>query len=373
MNNSLTTTNQNVTTAQQAADAANALAGGKGKVIIQPATPAAADRLVQNLWIDTTGNANTPKRWTGSAWAAVTDKAATDAAAAAASALAQVATKAEASTVQALSNEVTQQGNSITAQGAEITSIKVSVGSVAGENLLFDPTFTNGNGLSGSPPVIVLTRNDASVPPGAPSPRVLKAAIATSTGNTYYGFSSALNMRPPENGVASQIAVAAGEIYDFELYAYSTVSRQHGLWIQFYDGAGASVGHNWAAAAGDGVRITTTAGTWSKLTGQATVPAGCVRMALTFRMSLGDATDVFLSSPVARKRSGQENSQATATQSLDGRVTQTEQGLSSQSSQLIQLGNAVAGKADNTALQSLGSTVAQQGNTLNAQGTAVTK
>ncbi|MDH2017537.1 host specificity protein, partial [Pseudomonas juntendi] len=51
----LTATNQNVTAAQQAADAANTLAGGKGKVIVQAAAPAVADRLAQNLWIDTTG------------------------------------------------------------------------------------------------------------------------------------------------------------------------------------------------------------------------------------------------------------------------------------------------------------------------------
>ncbi|MCU8057804.1 phage tail protein, partial [Shewanella sp. SM34] len=57
--------------AQAAADAAG-LAGTKGKVLIQSTAPAAADRLAQNLWIDTTGNANTPKRWSGSAWVAVT-------------------------------------------------------------------------------------------------------------------------------------------------------------------------------------------------------------------------------------------------------------------------------------------------------------
>jgi len=73
-------------TAQAAAQAAADAAGAKGKVLYQSAAPAAADRLAQNLWIDTTGNANTPKRWNGSAWVAVTDKAATDAAAAAAAA-----------------------------------------------------------------------------------------------------------------------------------------------------------------------------------------------------------------------------------------------------------------------------------------------
>ena len=57
-------------------------------MIIQSATPATADRSAVNLWIDTTGNANTPKRWSGSAWVAVTDKVATDAATAAAPAAA---------------------------------------------------------------------------------------------------------------------------------------------------------------------------------------------------------------------------------------------------------------------------------------------
>lgn len=69
--------------AQQAAEAAATAAGNKGEVIFGSTTPAAEKRLSQNLWIDTTGGLNTPKRWNGSAWVAVTDKAATDAAAAA--------------------------------------------------------------------------------------------------------------------------------------------------------------------------------------------------------------------------------------------------------------------------------------------------
>lgn len=373
LTNSLSTTNQNVTAAQQAAQVASDLAGGKGKVIIQSATPATADRLAQNLWIDTTGNANTPKRWSGSAWVAVTDRVASDAATAAASALSQVATKADASTVQALTNTVTQQGSAITAQGSEITNIKASVGVVSAENLVFNPTFADGPVFSGSPGFSVLARNDASVPAGAPSPRVVKWPVATTTGNNYLGFQSALNVRPPENAVTSQISVAGGEVYDFELYAYSSVARQHGLWIQFYDLDGTSVGHNWVVAAGDGVRLTNVAQTWTKLTGQATVPAGCVRMAMTFRVSAGEATDVFLSSPIARKRAGQDNAQASALQSVDARVSVTEGAVSSQGSAITQLNNAVAGKADNSALQSLQGTVTQQGDTLSSQGQAVTQ
>lgn len=76
----------NHSAALAAAQAASDAAGSKGKVIFGSAAPAAADRLSQNLWIDTTDGANTPKRWNGTAWAVVTDKAATDAAAAAAAA-----------------------------------------------------------------------------------------------------------------------------------------------------------------------------------------------------------------------------------------------------------------------------------------------
>jgi hypothetical protein len=84
---SMEAANGSVGLATAAASAANALASSKGRVIYSTTAPAAADRLAQNLWIDTSGGANTPKRWTGSAWTAVTDKAALDAATEAGAAL----------------------------------------------------------------------------------------------------------------------------------------------------------------------------------------------------------------------------------------------------------------------------------------------
>ena len=79
--------------AQSAADAANAaqkantaaaaaagVANGKADVLIQGTAPDASMRKASTLWIDTTNGANTPKRWNGNLWVAVTDKAATDAA-----------------------------------------------------------------------------------------------------------------------------------------------------------------------------------------------------------------------------------------------------------------------------------------------------
>ena len=66
--------------ANEAAAAASGVANGKADVLIQSTAPATSMRKSSTLWIDTTNGANTPKRWNGSAWIAVTDKAATDAA-----------------------------------------------------------------------------------------------------------------------------------------------------------------------------------------------------------------------------------------------------------------------------------------------------
>lgn len=110
--------------AMQAAQSASDAAGGKGKVIFGNSQPAAADRLAQNLWIDTAGGANTPKRWSGTAWIVVTDKAATDAAAAAAAAQAK-ADEASA----AIQQESQTRATAIEAEAAQRQQLQATVGS----------------------------------------------------------------------------------------------------------------------------------------------------------------------------------------------------------------------------------------------------
>ncbi|POH58927.1 hypothetical protein CVS28_09475 [Arthrobacter glacialis] len=106
------------TAADQAATdalAASGIANSKGKTLIQSAPPDAADRNTVTLWIDTTGGANTPKRWsTGTTWVAVTDKAATDAAAAAAGA-ASAATAAQSTATDAQTAAGTAQATATSA------------------------------------------------------------------------------------------------------------------------------------------------------------------------------------------------------------------------------------------------------------------
>ncbi|WNN93976.1 minor tail protein [Arthrobacter phage Nitro] len=115
------TANSAAATAATAAASAAGIANGKGKALIQSTAPAAADQNAVTLWIDTTGGANTPKRWSGSAWVAVTDKAATDAATAAANA-ASAASAADAKAVAAQTaagNAQTTANNALTMAGTK--------------------------------------------------------------------------------------------------------------------------------------------------------------------------------------------------------------------------------------------------------------
>lgn len=119
------------TAADNAASAASTAAGianSKGKVLIQSTAPAVADQLAQNLWIDTTSNANTPKKWSGSNWVAVTDKAATDAASAAVAAqttatnAATAASAAQSKADSAFANAATAQTTANNAADAAATA-----------------------------------------------------------------------------------------------------------------------------------------------------------------------------------------------------------------------------------------------------------
>ncbi|MBL0511852.1 DUF1983 domain-containing protein [Aeromonas media] len=111
--------------AKEDAAAAAGIANGKGKVLIQSAAPAVADRLAQNLWIDTTSGTNTPKRWSGSAWVAVTDKVAIDAAQAAAAAQASADQVAQgvAKNTAAINDEAKARADADSAMAQQIQQV----------------------------------------------------------------------------------------------------------------------------------------------------------------------------------------------------------------------------------------------------------
>lgn len=115
--------------AQTAANNAASLAGSKGKVFFQNTAPPASERLIQNLWIDTTGGNNTPKRWQTDAWKPVSDKVATDALAAANQANTKLATKADVTALQNLQTNLTAVDGRVTANASEITTLKSNLAS----------------------------------------------------------------------------------------------------------------------------------------------------------------------------------------------------------------------------------------------------
>ncbi|WP_233096885.1 TipJ family phage tail tip protein [Pseudomonas sp. MF6787] len=302
LNNSLTTTNTNVTAAQNAANAANTLAGGKGKVIVQAAAPAAADQLPQNLWIDITGGANTPKRWTGSAWAAVSDKVATDAAKAASDALAVANTKADASTVTALSNTVTQQGNTITAQGGAITSIRASIGQQL-DNLLIRGNFEDGladpwTTYSGAPATAVVP--------------VVSSSTAFSKAIAFYDNSFC--------GISFNILTVAGEQFDVtaEISGDEMSPGQTGSFqMQFYSSANVNLGYvtafSFAATTGKGFK---------QFSGRITAPANAVSARFLTRIMVANGVGRALWCNIAARRvTAADAANAAATSSLVATVT----------------------------------------------------
>ncbi|MEW9843949.1 phage tail tip fiber protein [Pseudomonas juntendi] len=350
----LTATNTNVTAAQQAAQAAATAAGAKGEVIYGSAAPAADKRLAQNLWIDTTGNANTPKRWSGTAWMAVTDKVASDAAAAAASALSKVEAKADASTVQTLGNKVEQQGAAITAAGEAITGINTSLAQAGGENLLYNPSldvvspttawlpdgWTLGN--SGS----TLTSN--FVPSTLdPSGMALRLGLTIPNAGSYVDL---VQDTPKWPGVSE------GQVLTLSGHFRATSGLIAQLFFQWRDASGANISTDGASSQNASIAPEA----WQRFSRtSAPAPAGAASVRIIYRirgplngasttgwcewdrlqLELGNAMTGWRDN--GRLNAADITANAAATSALAGRVGLTESGLSSASNQLTQLDNSI--------------------------------
>lgn len=336
LENSLTTTNGNVDKAQQAAQAASDLAGSKGKVLVQTAAPAAADRLAQNLWIDTTGNANTPKRWNGTSWAAVTDKVATDAAAAAQSALVEVAKKADATAVQALSNRVTANEQGLTSAAESVTNLRASIKAAnsAGGNIIpnatFDPAFTRMG-------FTVLATTASGVPAGCP-----------------FKYAAQLTARDHNPALADVpfAAVKPGDVWRLNaLVACAAGAASFNLYIQ--------IGSDPATVSRTGTsggRVAPTS-TWTRTTFDYTVPAGVyfIRPFLQIDQAAGAGTVWYATDwhmeDVSAAKAAQVTADATATALSSTQATVSQQGnkLTAETSRIDGLYTSV-GNA-NTAIQ----------------------
>ena len=350
----LTATNTNVTAAQQAAQAAATAAGAKGEVIYGSAAPAADKRLAQNLWIDTTGNANTPKRWSGTAWMAVTDKVASDAAAAAASALIKVETKADASTVQTLGNKVEQQGAAITAAGEAITGINTSLAQAGGENLLYNPSLD------------VVSPTTAWLPDGwalGNSGSTLTSNFVPSTLDPS-GMALRLGLTIPNAGSYVDLVqdtpkwpgVSEGQVLTLSGHFRATSGLIAQLFFQWRDASGANISTDGASSQNASIAPEA----WQRFSRtSAPAPAGAASVRIIYRirgplngasttgwcewdrlqLELGNAMTGWRDN--GRVNAADITANAAATSALAGRVGLTESGLSSASNQLTQLDNSI--------------------------------
>ncbi|HGY9633021.1 TPA: DUF1983 domain-containing protein [Pseudomonas putida] len=345
LNNSLQTTNGNVATAQQAAQAAASLAGSKGKVLYQSAAPAVADRQAENLWIDTTGAANTPKRWNGSAWVAVTDKVATDAAAAAASALAQVANKADASALQALNSTVTSQGTTLTSQGAALTQLKASIGQQP-DNLILRGSFEDG-----------------LVDPWTNGPMITNISAHPSAGKGVSFYDNSFC------GIGFNVLTKAGEQFDLaaDIWPnYMTAGQTTRLQMQFYDKTNTNLGYFTAFSVPAG-----TTG-FKTYTGRITAPEGAVSARFVTRTEPSDGTGRSLwCNIVARRLTAADAANGEAISTLGTTVSQQGTALTSQGQSLLSLTNRMTdaegvNSAQATAISQMDTTVKQQGTAITA-------
>lgn len=344
--NSLTTTNQNVTAAQQAAQAASDAAGAKGKVLYQSTAPAVADRLAQNLWIDTTSNANTPKRWNGTAWVAVTDKVATDAAAAAQLALAQVATKAEASALQSLDTEVKSHGATLTSQGAALTQISNQIGNIGGDNLLANSSFEELATASRAKYWNVGATATGTVTSMVNSP-LAQSTKAQRVEHPALPAGGYVDLAYGGDNV-SRPKARPGAQYALSVFARGTPGVAFRQYLQFRDAAGAVLSAP--------VAMHTLTADYGRFVLLATAPADTVSVTVwAGRMLNGGSTTISAWSEMdnvqfqegavatAYAPSTEQSAavQAAATQALQNRVEQTETGLSSQGAAITRIDNSL--------------------------------
>ncbi|MBP6520883.1 DUF1983 domain-containing protein, partial [Shewanella sp.] len=144
----------------------------------------------QNLWIDTTGNANTPKRWNGSTWVAVTDKAATDAAsaAAAAQAAANAAQQGVTQNAAAIQTEQTARANADSALATQITTVQATANNAS---------------------AAVQQTSTALVALDGKLQAMYSVKVGVTTDGKYYGAGMAIGVENTPAGMQSQVLFTA--------------------------------------------------------------------------------------------------------------------------------------------------------------------
>ncbi|HBR6839301.1 TPA: carbohydrate binding domain-containing protein [Klebsiella pneumoniae] len=281
---------------------------------------------------------------------------------------ANVASKADQTAMNSLTGRVEKTESGLTAANANITSLKSAVraGNASGGDLIPNPTFDPAYDQMG---FSVVSTTAEEVPPGCPYGYAARIASRDHHPN-FAAFPATLN---DVIEISALVACGAGTA-NFNLYVGTAVRPDTSTGAPLMAGGGKSPSATWQRT------------TWRFKVTQAMVDRGYIRPFLQISQNSPYGTVWFVTDwhmrnvTAAQKVQDTADATAAAVDSLTTTVTQQGNLLTSTGNRTTQLENglattnaAVAKKADATAVQNLTNTVTQLGNDLTAANSAITK
>lgn len=281
---------------------------------------------------------------------------------------ANVASKADQTAMNSLTGRVEKTESGLTAANANITSLKSAVraGNASGGDLIPNPTFDPAYDQMG---FSVVATTAEEVPPGCPYGYAARIASRDHHPN-FAAFPATLN---DVIEISALVACGAGTA-NFNLYVGTAVRPDTSTGAPLMAGGGKSPSATWQRT------------TWRFRVTQAMVDRGYIRPFLQISQNSPYGTVWFVTDwhmrnvTAAQKVQDTADATAAAVDSLTTTVTQQGNLLTSTGNRTTQLENglattnaAVAKKADATAVQDLTNTVTQLGNDLTAANSAITK
>ncbi|EMC3643747.1 DUF1983 domain-containing protein [Klebsiella pneumoniae] len=281
---------------------------------------------------------------------------------------ANVASKADQTAMNSLTGRVEKTESGLTAANANITSLKSAVraGNASGGDLIPNPTFDPAYDQMG---FSVVSTTAEEVPPGCPYGYAARIASRDHHPN-FAAFPATLN---DVIEISALVACGAGTA-NFNLYVGTAVRPDTSTGAPLMAGGGKSPSATWQRT------------TWRFKVTQAMVDRGYIRPFLQISQNSPFGTVWFVTDwhmrnvTAAQKVQDTADATAAAVDSLTTTVTQQGNLLTSTGNRTTQLENglattnaAVAKKADATAVQDLTNTVTQLGNDLTAANSAITK
>nr|WP_323093336.1 DUF1983 domain-containing protein [Klebsiella variicola] len=279
-----------------------------------------------------------------------------------------VASKADQTAMNSLTGRVEKTESGLTAANANITSLKSAVraGNASGGDLIPNPTFDPAYDQMG---FSVVATTAEEVPPGCPYGYAARIASRDHHPN-FAAFPATLN---DVIEISALVACGAGTA-NFNLYVGTAVRPDTSTGAPLMAGGGKSPSATWQRT------------TWRFKVTQAMVDRGYIRPFLQISQNSPYGTVWFVTDwhmrnvTAAQKVQDTADATAAAVDSLTTTVTQQGNLLTSTGNRTTQLENglattnaAVAKKADATAVQDLTNTVTQLGNDLTAANSAITK